>query len=388
MFLLFLYIHIMKNHLFILLPFLLVLTACGNSEMPVRQILFKGGEEGYACFRIPAIIQTEKALLAFAEGRVNGCSDTGDIDLVMKRSNDGGETWSDLVVIWDAGEHVAGNPAPVYDAETKTVFLLSTWNLGTDHEPKIISGESEDTRRVFVLYSRDFGQTWSGAREITESTKLPDWTWYATGPVHGIQVQNGPYAGRLIIPCDHIESKTKHYYSHIIYSDDHGMTWELGGSTPQHQVNECTISELSEGRLLLNMRNYDRNFRARKISVSEDGGASWSDIRPDLALPEPICQGALLSIINEKPLPDLYFLNPASSSGREKMTLKISTDEGMTWADSLLLEPGPAAYSDLTLTSDGYLGCLYETGKEHPYEGIVFEVVDPLVFELKGNTGL
>ena len=116
MFLLFLYIHIMKNHLFILLPFLLVLTACGNSEMPVRQILFKGGEEGYACFRIPAIIQTDKALLAFAEGRVNGCSDTGDIDLVMKRSNDGGETWSDLVVIWDAGEHVAGHPAPVYDA--------------------------------------------------------------------------------------------------------------------------------------------------------------------------------------------------------------------------------------------------------------------------------
>ncbi|MCK7534671.1 MAG: glycoside hydrolase [Marinilabiliales bacterium] len=89
-------------------------------------------------------------ILAFAEGRVNGSSDTGNIDMVMRSSEDGGKTWSPLKIIWNDGENVCGNPAPVVDRETGKIHLLMTWNLGEDHEREIIDEKSKDTRRVFV----------------------------------------------------------------------------------------------------------------------------------------------------------------------------------------------------------------------------------------------
>lgn len=357
---------------------ILFITGCTAKVSEINpSALFRSGEEGYACFRIPAIIEANGTLLAFAEGRKIGCSDTGDIDLVLKTSRDRGRTWSGLQVIWDPGENVAGNPAPVYDRQTKTVFLLSTWNLGTDHESQIIAGTSADTRRVFVLKSKDYGKSWSGAREITETTKLPDWTWYATGPVHGIQIEQGLYKDRLVIPCDHIEADSKHYYSHVIYSDDHGQNWQLGGSTPQHQVNECTVTELSDNRLLLNMRNYDRTKKTRMLSISTDGGVSWSNLFPDPMLPEPICQASMISHFPGKDQAILYFINPSSSESRKNMMLKISRDEGASWSDSLVLHAGPAAYSDLVLLEKGnWAACLYEAGKNTPYEGIQFHLVD------------
>lgn len=333
--------------------------------------LFKSGTEGYKCFRIPAIVKSSKGTaLAFAEGRRSGCSDTGRIDLVLKRSMDGGATWGPLQVVWSDGENTCGNPAPVVDTETGTVFLLSTWNLGEDHEPDIIAQKSRDTRRVFVLNSSDEGETWSRPREITEQVKKENWTWYATGPVHGIQLRNERYRGRLVIPCDHIEAVTDRYSSHVIFSDDHGKSWELGGTVPQDQVNECTVAELEDGRLILNMRNYDRSQRTRRISFSRDGGKSWSDISPDTALIEPICQASMLMMKREGAPGILLFMNPSSSESRVNMTLRISIDQGGSWKHSLLLHPGPSAYSDMVQLNSREVLLLMETGNESPYEGI------------------
>lgn len=336
--------------------------------------IFLSGTEGYQTFRIPAIVTTNSGkILAFAEGRVKGSSDTGDIDLVMKSSKDGGKTWSSLKIIWDDSDNVCGNPAPVVDRKTGKIHLLMTWNLGEDHERDIIAGKSKNTRRVFVTSSSNEGETWTIPKEITSTTKLESWTWYATGPCHGIQLKHGENNGRLVIPCDHIEAETKEYYSHTIYSDNHGETWQLGGTTPQHQVNECSVAELPNGQLLLNMRNYDRSQKSRKISFSEDGGLSWSDIKSDTALIEPICQASLLfSEMNNT----LYFLNPASTNSRTNMTLKSSLDYGDTWQTVKVLHPGASAYSDLTLINGKTLGCLYEGGKNSPYEGIVFTTVE------------
>ncbi len=219
-----------------------VFTSSCKSES--LQYLFKSGTEGYHTFRIPAIVTTLNGhILAFAEGRKNGGSDTGNIDIVMRKSKDNGKTWSGLKVIWDQGKDVCGNPAPVVDKTTGTIFLLTTWNLGKDHESEIIHQTSKDTRRIFILQSTDDGESWSLPEEITRSVKKENWTWYATGPCQGVQLEKGSNKGRLVIPCDHIEAETNKYYSHTIYSDDHGKTWELGGSTPQDQVNECAIAE-------------------------------------------------------------------------------------------------------------------------------------------------
>lgn len=339
--------------------------------------VFTSGEDGYDTFRIPALIEAaDGTLLAFAEGRVGGRGDSGNIDLVLKRSRDGGATWDDLEVVWDDGGNTCGNPCPVLDRETGTLHLLSTHNLGQDHESEIIAQTSDGTRTVWVLTSDDHGASWNEPREITATTKQPDWTWYATGPGNGIQLRSGDQAGRLVIPCDHIEAGTKHYYSHAIGSDDHGATWRLLGSTPSHQLNECAVAELADGSLLLNMRNYDRSQRARAMTRSNDGGEIWGDVSRDPALPEPICQASMVAIDDGR---TLVFSNPASETGRVKMTVRRSRDGGRTWSKGIMLHEGPSAYSSLATldhVDDAIVACLYEAGQDHPYESIRFRRLD------------
>lgn len=340
--------------------------------------IFKSGSEGYNTFRIPSIITTDSGVvLAFAEGRKNSSSDSGDIDLVLKRSTDGGKTWGDLIIIRDDSTNVCGNPSPVIDRKTGKIFLLSTWNRGDDTESEIINMTSVDTRRVYVMNSIDEGLSWSKPIEITDKVKKPNWTWYATGPVHGIQIREGSKKGRMIIPCDHIEANTKKYYSHIIYSDDGGSSWNIGGTTPQDQVNECSVAEIGKGKLILNMRNYDRTQMNRKISISNDYGESWGDIYDDKALVEPICQASILRYsFKGYGRNDLLFINPADKNKRLNMTLRLSNDLGRTWKAEFLLHEGPSAYSDITKLRNGNVGCLFEAGKNSPYEGIVYREVD------------
>lgn len=336
--------------------------------------LFKSGEEGYKCYRIPAIVTTNKGtLLAFAEARKNSCGDAGDIDLVVKRSSDGGKTWSPMNIIWDDAENTCGNPSPVVDKKTGNIILLSTWNLGSDHEKQIIAGTSQDTRRIFTLTSDNEGETWSEAREITADVKLPSWTWYATGPCNGIQVESGKYKGRIVIPCDHIEKESKKYYSHSIYTDDGGQTWKLGGTTPADMVNECTVAELPKGKLMLNMRNYNE-IRVRRFAVSKDGGMTWSALEGDNTLIEPICQASLIAFKHGKKRA-LAFSNPASQKSRTNMTVRISYDQGKTWKLTNAIHPGPAAYSNMVQLPNGNLACLYEAGEKNPYENIVFQAL-------------
>ena len=321
------------------------------------------GQGGYASYRIPALVRAnDGTMLAFCEGRVKGISDSGDIDLVMRRSMDEGRTWGPMEIIWDDGKNTCGNPCPVVDRKTGNIFLLATRNLGHDHEPEIIQGTSEETRTVWVLESSDHGRNWSVPKEITSATKSPDWSWYATGPGAGIQMQKGKLAGRLVIPCDHIEKESKKYFSHVIFSDDHGVTWQMGGSTPLDKVNECEVAELEDGRLLLNMRNYDRTQKTRQRAESLDGGLTWIRQNHDAALIEPICQASLRRLRWKKGNKPgiLMFSNPASSSAREKLTLRFSWDEGNSWPESWLIYAGSSAYSCLAVTKGGAPACLFE----------------------------
>lgn len=347
-----------------------------NIELPMFNTLFENGTGGYACYRIPAIVTTNNGtVLAFCEARKTSCSDTGDIDLVMKKSIDNGATWSDLKIIWDDKTNVCGNPAPVIDKETGYIHLLLTWNDGGDHESEIINGTSKETRLIYYLKSTDEGETWSEPKNITADVKKPDWTWYATGPVHGIQLEKSPYKGRLVIPCDHIEKDSKKYYSHTIYSDNHGETWVLGDSTPKDQVNECTVAELNNGNLMLNMRNYDRKAtKARQIAISKDGGATWVNQEFDTELPEPRCQGAFLTIKNnDKNV--LLFTNPADSIARVNMTLSISFDDGLNWNKKIPIYKLHSAYSDITELKNRDVLVLYEAGKNNAYEGIHYKII-------------
>jgi sialidase-1 len=328
-----------------------------------EQPVFTAGEGGYHTYRIPSLIVTkEGTLLAFCEGRKSGRGDAGDIDLLLRRSTDGGKTWAKTQVVWDDGTNTCGNPCPVVDAATGAIWLLLTHNLGKDTEAEIVNGTGDGSRTVWVSKSTDDGVTWAKPVEITRDVKKPEWTWYATGPGIGIQTKSG----RLVIPCDSKSEKGKVRESHVIFSDDHGKTWKLGGVVGPG-CNESQVAELDDGTLLLNMRSFQGNNR-RLIATSKDGGATFTKPVADPALLEPVCQASLVRVPGEKNT--LLFSNPASTK-REKMTVRLSRDGGKTWPVSRLLHDGPAAYSCLAVLPDGRIACLYERGDKTPYEKIV-----------------
>jgi sialidase-1 len=350
----------------------LALSAATQGEIgPPRQIaVYIAGEGGYDTFRIPSIIATPKGtLLAFAEGRRTGAGDTGDIDLVLKRSQDGGASWSALHVIGDNGPNTFGNPCPVVDRRTGTVWLLTTQNRGTDHEKDIIAGTSAAGRTVWVLRSRDDGATWSAPADITASVKAPDWTWYATGP--GVGIQTG--TGRLVIPANHAVAATGVHHSHVIVSDDGGRSWARGGRADAG-TNESQVVELADGRLMLNMRNHPpRPANVRLVATSGDLGRTWSAASPVGGLIEPPAQASLLRLTTAAAHDRnrLLFSNPASTR-RERMTVRVSYDEGASWPVSRIVHEGPAAYSSLVVLPDRSIGLLYERGDRSPYEQIGF----------------
>ena len=110
--------------------------------------VFVAGEGGYHTYRIPAAILTPKdVLLAFCEGRKKGTSDSGDIDLLLRRSLDGGATWLPRQVVWDDGPNTVGNPCPVIDRSNGTVWLPLTRNLGEDTEDRDPVGEGPGLAR-------------------------------------------------------------------------------------------------------------------------------------------------------------------------------------------------------------------------------------------------
>ena len=350
---------------------------CGVVQSASKQLLWDGGVDGYHTYRIPAIATTTNGtLLAFCEGRVNSSSDTGDIDLIMKRSTDDGATWSTNIVIWSDGANTCGNPVPIVDQSNNKVVLLMTWNHGSDNHTTISAGTGNDTRRVYLCASTDDGLTWSSPTEITSSVKDPSWGWYATGPGGGIQLRDGDDAGRMIVGCDHTDSSAV-FRSHAIYSDDGGSTWNLGGVVPGSGLNECQVVELSDGKVMINMRNYTRPPNARRVAVSTDSAESWNTPIYDTTLIEPICEGAVELV---RPADDTFsgmiaFLNPADESVRSNLTVRLSFDNADSWIDSYVLEPGKSGYSDLAVDANGELIALYEAGTSTSYDEIYFSKI-------------
>ncbi len=340
-----------------------LLAASGPAETEV----YRAGQDGYFSYRIPALLVTKKGtLLAFCEGRKNSGHDTGDIDLVLKRSSDGGRTWSARQIVADHGPDTIGNPCPVVDRTTGVIWMALTGNPGNLSEKQIIALAPGGTRTVWITRSNDDGLTWTPPVEITTQVKDPDWTWYATGPGIGIQLRGG----RLVIPCDHVRASDGSRHSHVIYSDDHGSTWKLGGSAAAN-TNECQVAELADGSLLLNMRSYAGSNR-RAVARSRDGGITWQETRLDETLVEPVCQASLVRLPKKmRGRYRLLFSNPASHK-RDHMTIRLSEDEGATWPVSRLLYAGPSAYSSLAVLRNGEIACLYERGAVKPNDTITF----------------
>lgn len=350
--------------------------------------VFQSGKEGYANFRIPAIIKAPNGrLLAFCEGRVKHAGDFGNIDIVLKESRDDGKSWSELRVLIDADSLQAGNPAPVVDLldprfPMGRLFLF--YNTGNNHEGEVRKGQGK--REVWYITSVDNGANWSDPVNITAQvhrSKPPEnWRSYANTPGHALQMTRGKYKGRIYVAANHSAGDPKprfeDYQAHGFYTDNHGSNFKLSESVSYLGSNESTAAELSDDRLMLNSRNQKGDVRARLVSISNDGGVHWDTTYFDRSLPDPVCEGSLLNIGWKKGKARLAFCNPASTSTRDSLMLRISPDEGRTWEKQWLVDKtdGPGdhhAYSDLVWMKKKRIGVLYERKQ---YAEIVFKIID------------
>lgn len=304
---------------------------------------------GYNSYRIPALSMTnEGTLLAFAEARRPGNS-LGEVDLVMKRSANSGKTWSEQQVVWDTGDErfFARDPSPVVDRQTGQVFVLVGSNVSRP------GADNAGRPRLFAMNSRDNGKSWSAPRPL--NLIEDDMESLRTGPASGIQLTRGKHKGRLVAPGNaNSMGKSR---SCVVYSDDHGKTWKLGGMATTHS-NESTVVELEDGTVLLNPRPGGEAY------LSRDGGETF-DLADWKVFPRGI-DAALLrhSWSNEADKGGksrVLFSYPATGSQpRRKMVVKMTNDDCRSWPVSRLLYPGGAAYSGMTALPNGRIGVLYE----------------------------
>lgn len=365
-----------------LLSTILLSTATLTASEPKFFDVFKSKAEGYAQIRIPAVLVSQSGTtLAFAEGRQKP-TDQAENDIIMKRSTDGGRTWSALRVLHDDGANSLNNPTVVQDSASGRIFLWYQRIPGHLKEKSagIATGiEGTNIYRNLVLTSDDDGLTWTAPVDVTRTTKRPQRaTTLASGPGVGIQLMRGPHKGRLIIPFN--EGPYGRWQNYAVFSDDGGKSWTRGDDVPgafvadgkggeRSQINEVQMVELNDGSVLLDSRQF-AGAKVRRASTSRDGGKTWSAVREMSDLEDPSCMASTIRYsFGDGGTPGRLLHSGPASTKRERGTVYLSTDDGKTWPTKRVLYPGPFAYSVLTRFADGTAGCLFEADN---YERIVF----------------
>jgi sialidase-1 len=356
------------------------IAACAAQPLLTKTQLFQGDEGGYKLYRIPGIVVTRHGtILVYCEGRRHSGSDWDTIDILLRRSTDGGKTFSPPESIAHVTTPIARNPVAIERKQGQPTDV--TYNnpvAVADRNGTVHFLFCLEYMRVFYMRSRDDGKTFSPPVEITAAfdTFRPEFAWRvaATGPGHGIQLANG----RLIVPVWLALGTTGNGHgpsvNATVYSDDHGATWHRGDlaiapNSPEFpSPNETTAVQLTDGSVMLNIRTPSTQNR-RAIVTGKDGATAWSQPRFQPDLHDPLCFASLVRLKKR-----LLFSNPdnltradgrdIASKDRKNLTVRISYDEGASWSVKKTLEPGPSAYSDLAVLRDGTILCFYEAARQ------------------------
>ncbi|GAB7046739.1 sialidase family protein [Catenuloplanes indicus] len=345
-------------------------------------LLFDGGGETfndvrYHSFRIPSLVRTSRdTLLAFAEGRVASNRDYGNINMMVKRSEDNGATWSGLGEVTGQGPGTWGNPTSVVGADG-TIFLFLSWNAAGmsqfgDEGTTRISAWGERRVKLFTSSKAEDGTVWHGPVDLTSAVTPRThadgsvWDWDAVGPGAGVLTASG----RLIVPAT----------NRNIYSDDGGVTFQSAPMAAGQEVTgESTLVELTDGQLMRNdtpNRSVWSTDKTRWVARGTIEGG-FGPYAPEPALPDPHAEASILRYNRNAPA-RLIFLNSASTGTRTAMRIRVSLDEGETWSAGRALTTAPlpawpqlgtgrvaeGGYSSMAKTADFTVGALVEVNED------------------------
>ena len=370
----------------LLVPLLTCSSAYALEDRPFV-VIHRQGEHGCHTFRIPGIAVTNSGtLLAVYDMRYRSRRDLqGHMDIGLSRSTDGGKTWEKPRPIMDMGRHGGlpedqngcSDPNILVDRATGEIIVSAVWThgkpgthqwKGRGSEPGL---ELSRSSQFMMVRSGDDGKTWSKPENQTAKLKNPAWHLFAPGPGNGITMKDGT----LVMPTGGRDEKGLPF-SNLMWSKDHGKTWTLS-SPARSNTNESAVAELSDGSLMLNMRdNRNRKDKSRTngraVSVTADLGKTWKVHPSDHgSLPEPVCMASLISHRLKDGRAVLFFSNPHHKSRRQNMTLQMSLDDGKTWSRQVLLDRNGGAYSSLVMVNDRTVGILYESSRAD----LVFQVI-------------
>lgn len=371
--------------------------------------LFNISDGRYKIYHIPGIVVTAKGtVLAWCEARKNG-GDWDDIRVLLRRSTDDGKTFSEPTIISHVSGTIEKNPFALgVKGVRKDDVTYNNPVLIADRDGTVHMLFCVEYMRCFYQRSTDEGITWSEPVEITKTfdafKKSYDFKVLATGPDHSIQLKNG----RLIVPVwlslgtggnAHRPSVTG-----VIYSDDAGKTWNAGDiavpdASPYKNPNETVAIELADGSVMLNLRSESVANR-RLVTVSKDGATGWSTAKFDATLNEPICMAGIVrySLAPASSKNRILFSNPdnleradgaakpGQSRDRKNLSVKLSYDEGQTWAVNKVVEPGYSGYSDIAVTKSGTILCFYGRGEKKDMGGWAFRALTLARFNIEWLT--
>lgn len=344
----------------------------GHSQLRVAKAVRNHGDDGVHSYRIPGLVTSQMGtLLAVYDVRRDKSGDLqGDIDVGLSRSTDGGETWEPMQIIMDMGtwgglpadQNGIGDPAILVDHETGVIYVVGLWMHGKPGVAAWVSSQPglapEETGQLMIVSSEDDGLTWSEPKNITEPAKDPSWHLFLAGPGMGITLNNG-----ILVFAAQFKDAEQIPHSTIIYSKDKGETWSTG-KPARSNTTESQVGQLSDGSLMLNMR--DDRGGSRAVMVTRDLGETWEEHPSHRSmLIEPICMGSLI-VTSDGDQPLMLFSNPNATDGRYNITIKTSFDEGKTWPESnqiLLDQEKGWGYTCLTRVDEDHIGILYESSQ-------------------------
>lgn len=336
--------------------------------------LRKHNDEGVDTYRIPGLATSNQGTLlaVYDVRRHSGADLQGDIDVGLNRSTDGGKTWESMQIIMDMGEfgglpndqNGIGDPSILVDKTTGTIWVAAVWQNGIPFKRNWWGskpGMGYETSQFVLVKSDDDGKTWSKPINITHQIKKPEWHLLLQGPGKGITMKNGT----IVFPAQY-KDKNKVPHSTLIYSKDHGKTWNIGtGVKPE--TTEAQLIELENGDIMINCRNNharNKNGVGRVVATTSNLGETWKyHSTNEKVLEESTCMASLDKNIYGKSGKIVLFSNPNTHRGRHHMTVKLSKDDATSWPEKywFLIDEGHGrGYSCISKIDDDTFGILYE----------------------------